>query len=175
MTEAFLPFTDRLYQFLPGFVGFISLEHNFFGHSKRQTVGFSAYFLGIQPLPTPSPDAYTQPRNLGSPVTNSFVFVGSSTSSFSSVLQSMNACFAAGKSFHQTIHGFASSILLIGVISFSCWYCCCCMLDSSNQFFDSFEWNIFCRAHNLVQLRINCTLLVPRQFDAPCCAINHPT
>ena len=119
MSEAFLPFLDRLYPSPPpGFVGVISLAHNFFGHFMCQIVGSSAYFPGCQPPPTPSPDASTQPRNPGSPMTNYFSTVGSRADSFSSVLQSQNSCFAAGKYFHQTIRGFTRRILLIGVINF---------------------------------------------------------
>ena len=100
------------------FVSVTSLARNLFGHSKRQLVGFSASFPGIQPPPTPYPDASTQPRNLGSPITNSFAVVGSCADSFSSVLQYRNAWFADGKSFHRTICGFPWRILLIGVINF---------------------------------------------------------
>ena len=99
-----------------GFVVVISLARKFFCHSKRQTVGSSAYFPGSQPPPTPSPYASTQPRNSGSPMTNSFALVGSCAYSFNSVLQSWNACFAAGIFFHWTIHGFSWTIFLIGVI-----------------------------------------------------------
>ena len=60
-----------------GFVGVISLARNLFGHSKHQIVGSSESFPGNQPPPTPSPDAYTQPRNSGSPMTNSFAIIGS--------------------------------------------------------------------------------------------------
>ena len=100
----------------PGFVRVISLSHNCFGHTKRQIVGSSASFTGSQPPPTPSPDASTQPRNSGSPMTNYFTVVGSREPSFSSILQSQNTCFATGKYFYQTIHGFTWRILLIGVI-----------------------------------------------------------
>ena len=81
---------------LPGFLEVISLARNVFEHSKRQFFGTSASFPGSQLLPTTSPDASTQPRNLGSPVTNSFDVVGLRAASFSSVLQYWNACFAAG-------------------------------------------------------------------------------
>ena len=103
----------------PGFVGIISLVRNFFGHSKRQIVSSSAYFPGSQPPKTPYLDASTHPRNSGSPMTNSFAVVGSRAYSFSSVIQSQNSCFAARKSFHQNICGFACRILLIGIINFS--------------------------------------------------------
>ena len=158
----------------PGFVGVTSLERNLFGHPKRHIFGSSASFPGIQPPPTPSPDASTQHRNLGSPMTNSFYVVGSREASFSSVLQSQNACFVAGKYFHRNICGFTCRILLIGVIIFSLWDCCCCMSDFSNHFFDSFEWHPFCHTKNIVQLRRNHISLVPCRFDAPCCAINRP-
>ena len=105
-------------KFPPRFVGVISLARNFFGHSKRQIVGPSACFPGSQPLPTPSPDASTQPRNMGSPMTNSYAVVGSCEDSFGIILQSRNACFSCGKSFHKTIHGLTCRILLIGVIIF---------------------------------------------------------
>ena len=100
----------------PGFVGMTSLDRNIFGHSKRQIVGFSASFPGSQPPPTPSLDASTQPRNLGSPMTIYFAILCSCSASFSSILQSQNSCFAAGKCFHQTIRGFTFRILLIGII-----------------------------------------------------------
>ena len=90
----------------PRFVGVTSLASNLFGHSKRQIVGSSASFPGSQSPPTPSMDASTQPRNSGSPLTNSFAVVGSRASYFSSILQSQNSCFTAGKYFHQTIRGF---------------------------------------------------------------------
>ena len=51
-------------------------------------------------------------------MTNSFDVVGSRAVSFSSVIQSRNAWFSAGKSFHQTICGFTCRIFLIGVINF---------------------------------------------------------
>ena len=102
----------------PGFVGVISLARNFIGHSKRQIVGSSASFTGIQPHTTPSTDASTHPINLGSPMTNSFAIVGSCAASFSTVLQYWNACFAAGKYFRRTIRSFTCSIFLIGVIKF---------------------------------------------------------
>ena len=101
-----------------GFVVVISLARKFFCHSKRQTVGSSAYFPGSQPPPTPSPYASIQPRNSGSPMTNSFAVFDSRAASFISVLQSWNACFAAGKSFHQTICGFTCRIFSIGVIKY---------------------------------------------------------
>ena len=100
----------------PGFVGVIRLACNFFGHSKRQIVGSSASFPGIQPPPTRSSDASTQTRNSGSTITNYFDVVGLRAASFSSVLQSHNACFSTGKSFHRTIRGFTCRILVIGVI-----------------------------------------------------------
>ena len=84
----------------PGFFGVISLAHYLFVHSKRQTVGSSTSFLGNQTPSIPSPDASTQPRYLGYPMTNSFSVVGSREYSFCSVLQYQNACFAAGKYFH---------------------------------------------------------------------------
>ena len=102
----------------PGFVGVISLARNFFCYSKRQIIGSSVYFSGIQPPPTPSPNASTHPINSGSPMTNSFAVIGSRAASFSSVLQSRNACFAAGKYFQQTIRGFTCRILLIGVFKY---------------------------------------------------------
>ena len=108
-----------IYKPPPGFVGVISPSCNFFGHSKRQNVGSSAYFTGSQLHKIPSPDEFTQTRNLGSPMTSYFSVVGSCEASFRSVLQSWNAYFAAGKSFHQTICGFTCRILLIGVINFS--------------------------------------------------------
>ena len=160
--------------FPPGFVGMTSLTLNFFGHPKRQIVGSGASFPGSQPPPTPSTDADTQPRNLGSPMNNYFNVVGSCASYFRNVIQSRNACFAAGKYSHQNICSFTCRILLFGVNRKSRWDCCCCMSDFSNQFFDSFEWHPLCYAHNRVQLRINITLLVPPQLDALCCA-NHPT
>ena len=49
-----------------------------------------------QPPPTPSPDASTQPINLGCPMINYFAVVSSCTDSFSSVLQSRNSWFGAG-------------------------------------------------------------------------------
>ena len=101
----------------PGFVGVISLARNFFGHSRSQIVGSSASFPGIQPPPITSPDASTQPRNSGSPMTNSFAVVGSRAVSFIGVLHSQNACFAAGRYLHRTIRGFTCRILLIGVIN----------------------------------------------------------
>ena len=101
-----------------GFVGVISLARNLFGHSKRNFFGSSASFPGSQSPPTPSPYASTQPISSGSPMNNSFDVVGSREASFSSVIQSRNACFASGKSFHQTISGFTCRILLIGVIKF---------------------------------------------------------
>ena len=101
-----------------GFVDVISPARNLFVHSKRQIVDSSASFPGIQPPPTPSPDASTQPRNSGSPMTNSFAIVGSRSASFSSVLQSWNSCFLDSKYFHRTICGFTCSILLIGFINF---------------------------------------------------------
>ena len=78
--------------------------------------GSSASFTSFQTLPTPSPDASTHPRNSGSPMTNYFSVVGSRVASLISVLHSRNACFAAGKYFHQTFRGFTFRILLIGVI-----------------------------------------------------------
>ena len=75
-------------------------------------------FTGSQPPPTPSPNASTQPRNLGSPMTNSFIVVGSCAASFSNVLQSRNDCFLVRKYFHQTIHSFTYRIFKIGVINF---------------------------------------------------------
>ena len=102
----------------PRFVGVIILARNFFGHSKRQIVGSGASFTGSQPPPAPSPEASTQPRKSGSPMTNSFAVVGSRAGYFSSVLQSRNACFAAGKSSHLTIRGSTCRILLIGIIDF---------------------------------------------------------
>ena len=66
-----------IYKTCPGFFGVISLAHSFFGHSKRQIVGSSVSFTGIQPTPTTSPDASTQPRNSGFPITNYFAVVGS--------------------------------------------------------------------------------------------------
>ena len=94
----------------PGFVGFISLARNFFGHSKRQIFGSSASFSGGQPPPTPSPGASIQPRKSGSPMINYFVVVCSRAASFSIVIQSRNAYFAYGKYFYQTICGFTCSI-----------------------------------------------------------------
>ena len=102
----------------PVFVGVISLALNFFQHSKCQIVGSSTSFPCSQLPPTPYPDASTQPRNPGSPMTNSYDDVGSRVASFSRVLQSWNACFVAGKYFHRTIYGFTCRILLIGVIIF---------------------------------------------------------
>ena len=104
--------------FPPGFVGMTSLTLNFFGHPKCQIVGSGASFPGSQPPPTPSTDADTQPRNLGSPMNNYFNVVGSCASYFRNVIQSRNACFAAEKSFRRTILGFTCSIVLIGVINF---------------------------------------------------------
>ena len=75
----------------PGFVGVIILDRNFFGHSKRKIVGSSASFPGSQPPPTPSLDASTKPRNLGSTITNSFAVVGSCADLFISFIQSRNA------------------------------------------------------------------------------------
>ena len=102
----------------PGFFGVIGLSRNFFGHPKRQIVGSSASFPGIQPPPAPSPDASTHPRNSGSSVTNYFSVVGSRAASFSSFLQYCNFCFKTGNYFHQTIRGFTCRIFLIGVINF---------------------------------------------------------
>ena len=100
----------------PGFVGMTILARNFFKRSKRQIVGSSASFPGSQPPPTPSLDASTQPRNSGSPMTNSFAIVCSRAASFRSIFQYLNSCFAAGKSFHQTIRGFTFRNLSIGII-----------------------------------------------------------
>ena len=93
-----------------GFFRVISLVKNCFGHSKSQIVGSSASFPGSQPPPTHSPDASTQPINLGSPMNNSFSIVGSRAVSFSSGLKSQNVCFAAA------IRGFTCRILFINVI-----------------------------------------------------------
>ena len=158
-----------------GFVGVISLDRNFFGHFKRQIVGSSASFPSSQLPTTSSPDASTQTRNLGSPGTNYFAVVDSHAVSFSSVLQSWNACFSAGKYFHLTIYSFTCSILLIGVINFFLLGLLLLHVRFSNQFLDSIEWQPFFHAHNLVQIRINRNLPIPRQFDSPYCAINHPT
>ena len=102
------PDISRLFiaKLLPGFLNVISLSRIFFGHSKHQIVGSSSSFPDSQPPPTPSADASTQTRNLGSPMTNSFAVVGSRVASFSIVLQYRNSCFVAGKYFHQNIHGF---------------------------------------------------------------------
>ena len=102
----------------PRFVGVISLDCNFFGHSKCQMVGSSASFPGSQPPQTPSTDASTQPRNSGSPMTNSFAVISSRAYSFSSVLKYQNACHSFGKYFHQTIRGFTCRFFLISVIDF---------------------------------------------------------
>ena len=78
--------------------------------------------------------------------------------------------------FHRTICSFTLQDYFNWRHQFPpCWYCCCCMSYFSNQFFDFFKWYPFCHAHNIVQIRINHTFLVPQQFSAPCCAINHPT
>ena len=105
-----------IYKYPPGLVRVISLAHTFFGYSKRQIVGSSASFTVSRPPPTPSPDAYTQTRNSGSHMTNSFAVIGSCAASFSSVLQSQNSSFSAGKTFTQTIRGFTCRICFIGVI-----------------------------------------------------------
>ena len=101
---------------LPGFVCVTSLSRNFSGHSKRQILGSSAYFPVSQPPLTPSSDASTHPKISGSPMTNSFAVVGLHAASFSSVLQSRNACFAAGKYYHRDISGFTCRIFLIGIL-----------------------------------------------------------
>ena len=159
----------------PGFVEVISLARNFFDHSKRHIGGSSASFPGSQPPPTPFLDVSNQPINYGSPMTNSFDLVGSRAASFRSVLQSHNACFAARKYFHRNICGFTCSILFIGVIKNFPFGLLLLHVGFFQSVFDLFEWHPFFHAHNIVQLRINYNLLVTRQFNASCFAINHPT
>ena len=64
---------------------------------------------------------------------------------------------------------------MIGVINFSPLVLLLMNVGFFLSFFDSFEWYPFFNAYYLVQLRINHTLPIPCQFDAPCCTINHPT
>ena len=113
-------FTDIYRLFIsntsPDFFGVIILAQKFLRYSKRQIVGSIAYFPGGQPPPTPSPDASNKHINLGPLMTNYFAVVGSRSPPFSSVLQYWNACFEAGKPFHQTIRGFTCRIVFIGVI-----------------------------------------------------------
>ena len=165
-----LPFISRSFisNSSPGFVGVTSLACNLFGHYKRQIFRSSASFPGRQPPPRPSLDTSTQSRNSRYPMTNYFDGVGS-------VFQSQNAWFAAGKYFHQTIRGFTCRILIIGVINFFCCNCCCLMSEFSNQFLIIFNVTPFVIRKIFVKLCINHSLIVPHQFDEPCCAINHPT